>query len=129
MRYALDRPGVVSILPGVTSLAELDVLLGYYDADEEETKYGALKKAAPKEAQGRCVYCSHCAPCPKGIDIALVNKYYDLALLGDNLAKQHYLTMERTASQCAQCGHCSGRCPFHVDQMARMREIAAYFGK
>ena len=39
------------------------------------------------------------------------------------------MTLDKTASACVQCGHCNGRCPFHVDQMARMREIAQYFGK
>ena len=30
---------------------------------------------------GNCVYCSHCQPCPVGIDIAAVNKYLDIARL------------------------------------------------
>lgn len=129
MRYALDRPGVVSILPGVTSLEELDVLLDYYNTPEEDTRYTALKKAAPKEAQGRCVYCSHCAPCPKGIDIALVNKYYDLAKAGDPLAADHYMTLKIKAGACVECGKCRRRCPFGVDQPQRMMEIRKYFGK
>ena len=45
------------------------------------------------------------------------------------LAKEHYLTLEKTASDCLQCGHCNSRCPFAVDQMARMEEIQAYFGR
>lgn len=66
-------------------------------------------------------------PCPAGIDIALVNKYYDLALLGDSLARKHYLSLEKNASDCIGCTHCDKRCPFHVDQSARMKEIRAYF--
>lgn len=27
-------------------------------------------------AQGNCVYCSHCQPCPAGIDVGLVSKYF-----------------------------------------------------
>ena len=45
------------------------------------------------------------------------------------LCKEHYLTLEKAASDCLQCGHCNSRCPFCVDQMARMEEIQAYFGK
>ena len=48
-------------------------------------------------ATGRCVYCKHCHPCPAGLDIALINKYYDLAMQGDNPAKEHYLTLEKRA--------------------------------
>ena len=64
-----------------------------------------------------------------GLDIGLINKYYDLAQAGDDLAKEHYLTLEKTAGDCAECGHCDGRCPFHVQQMRRMQEISRYFGK
>ncbi|WP_370863168.1 hypothetical protein [uncultured Dubosiella sp.] len=68
-------------------------------------------------------------PCPAGIDIALVNKYYDLARLGDSLARKYYLSLEKNASDCIGCAHCDKRCPFHVDQSARMKEIRAILMK
>ena len=96
----------------------------------EERDYSAISAYAPEDAMSKCVYCQHCHPCPAWIWISrLINKYYDLARLGDTLAREHYLTLEKTASDCVQCGHCNGRCPFHVDQMTRMQEIAGYFGK
>ena len=75
-----------------------------------------------------CVYCNHCQPCPAGLDVGLINKYYDLAKAGDQLAKDHYQKLEKKASDCIQCGHCDSRCPFQVEQTARMEEIAGYFG-
>ena len=81
----------------------------------------------PEESRGRCVYCNHCAPCPAGLNVGLINKYYDLAAAGDPLAVEHYKTLARTAADCVGCGHCDSRCPFHVEQSARMKEIAAYF--
>ena len=90
---------------------------------------GASVIGARPESAGRCVYCKHGHPCPAGLDIALINKYYDLARLGDKLAREHYLTLERTASDCLACGHCDRRCPFHVPQSQRMETIRAYFGK
>ena len=74
-----------------------------------------------------CVYCNHCKPCPAGLDVALINKYYDLAKAGDELARNHYDKLEGKASDCIRCGHCNVQCPFHVDQMARMQEIEACF--
>lgn len=82
---------------------------------------------SPANAVGRCVYCNHCKPCPAGIDIGLVNKYYDLARNGDPMAAEHYRGLALHAEDCIQCGHCNRRCPFQVDQMARMKEIACYF--
>ena len=129
IQYALDKPGVVTVLPGFGSKNELMEVLEYLNADAEDRDYSVIAVYTPEDAAAKCVYCQHCHPCPMGLDIALINKYYDLTKLGDNLAREHYLTLEKTACDCVQCGHCNGRCPFHVDQMARMQEIAAYFGK
>ena len=81
------------------------------------------------DAEGVCVYCNHCQPCPAGLDVGLINKYYDLAQAGDALAKFHYMNLEKTAQDCISCGHCDSRCPFHVEQGKQMQEIRAYFGK
>lgn len=129
IKYALDKPGVLAVLPGAQNSAEVRELLSYFDTTEEERDYSVLGTFTPADAEGKCVYCSHCHPCPMGIQISLVNKYYDLAKLGDELAVGHYKKLETKASACVQCGHCNSRCPFHVDQMARMAEIAEYFGE
>ena len=127
MRYALDRPGVLTVLPGARDAGEVKRLLAYCDQPEAALDYSAIGSFAPPEAGGKCVYCNHCAPCPQGLDIGLINKYYDLARAGDALARQHYLTLDKRADACVGCGHCDRRCPFAVKQSARMREIDAYF--
>ena len=129
MKYALDRPGVLTILPGASSVKQVEELLGFFKASEEEKDYSVIGSFSPAEAAGKCVYCNHCKPCPVGIDIGLVNKYYDLAVNGDTMAVKHYKGLERHADECIGCGHCNNRCPFSVDQMARMIEIEDYFKK
>lgn len=127
IRYALDKPGVLTILAGAQSVKEVETLLKYEDQKEEELDYSFIAEHAPKDAAGKCVYCNHCKPCPKGLDVGLINKYYDLAKAGDEMAAEHYRTLEKNASECIGCGHCDNRCPFHVKQSARMNEIDAYF--
>ena len=129
IQYALDKPGVLTVLPGVRSTADLRRVLGFLQASPEEKDYSLLGGFTPREAAGSCVYCNHCQPCPAGLDVGLINKYYDLALAGDALAKDHYANLGKTASQCVSCGHCDSRCPFHVAQSSRMKEISAYFGR
>lgn len=128
LQYALDTPGAVTVVPGVRDRADLRDLLGFFDAPDSERDYGVLSGLAPEDAAGSCVYCNHCAPCPVGINVGLVNKYYDLALAGDVLAADHYAKLDLHAGDCVGCGHCNSRCPFGVDQVARMAEIAAHFG-
>ena len=126
IRYALDKPGVLTVLPGAQSVRQVEELLAYGDQPEEALDYTAIASFAPPQAAGKCVYCNHCKPCPMGIDVGLVNKYYDLALAGDALAAEHCRSLERNASDCIGCGHCDSRCPFGVKQSERMREIRAY---
>lgn len=127
IQYALDKPGVLTVLPGVRSKSDLERVLKYLSATERQRDYSMIGDAAPKDAAGKCVYCNHCQPCPGGLDIALINKYYDLAKAGDRMAAGHYEKLEKKASDCINCGHCDSRCPFHVDQSDRMKEISAYF--
>lgn len=128
IRYALDRPAVLTVVPGVRNLEDLHALLGFADAPESETDYSIIAQFTPAATEGNCVYCNHCQPCPAGIDVGLVNKYYDLALAGDKMAANHYGKLSVKADACVGCGHCDKRCPFHTAQSARMKEIAAYFG-
>ncbi len=129
LQYAIDRPGVLVAVPGVQTMAHLDTLLGFPDAADAEKDYSVIGSFDAATIAGTCVYCNHCQPCPAGIDIGLVNKYYDLALAGDRLAVSHYDKLSVTAGDCLQCGHCDSRCPFQVGQSQRMKNIAEYFGK
>ena len=129
IQYALDRPAVMTVLPGVRNVTDIDELLKYTTASKEEKDYSIIGEFTPELTQGTCVYCNHCQPCPMGIDIGLVNKYYDLSLAGDKMAHNHYDKISVKADACIACGHCEGRCPFKVKQEARMQQIAAYFSK
>ena len=129
IRYALDKPGVLTVLPGVQSAGDIDTLLEYYDRSEEDLDYSFIGSFAPQEASGQCVYCNHCKPCPAGLDIGMINKFYDLAKIGDEMAREHYHALDKTAADCLSCGHCNSRCPFSVDQIHRMNEIKGYFGR
>ena len=127
IQYCLDKPGVLTVLPGASDSEEVKKLLDFCNAAEEDRDYSVIGSFAPPQASGKCVYCNHCKPCPIGIDIGLVNKYYDLARMGDALAKEHYRSLELNASNCVGCSHCDSRCPFGVAQSDRMQEITAFF--
>lgn len=128
IQYALDKPGVLTVLPGIRNLEDVKYVLGFADASPEERDYSIIGTLTPKDVTGTCVYCNHCQPCPAGLNVGLINKYYDLAVIGDTMAADHYEKLEKKASDCISCGHCDKRCPFQVVQTGRMKEIAEYFG-
>lgn len=128
LQYALDKPAVLSVLAGCRTIEDLQKIFHYLNATKDEKDYSLLKDIDCVKRAG-CVYCGHCQPCPFGLNISLINKYYDLALYGDEMASDHYYQLERSAEICTHCGACNSRCPFGINQSARMAEIASYFHK
>lgn len=136
LHYALTRPAVGSVMCGFGSVADLEADAAYCDASEEERDYASVLATAPRNnASGLCTYCGHCAPCPVGISVAQVNKFYDLAEVQVEkggevpaLVRDHYLALDHHADECVGCGGCESRCPFGVgviERMARTTELFA----
>lgn len=129
LQYALDRPGVVSCLAGAITSAEMKKTLDFYNTTSEERDYSFIYNLKKEDIPQGCTYCGHCMPCPQGIEIPSVNRYYDLSKAGDPLAVEHYKNLAVRADACIGCGNCADGCPFHVDMPNRMKEISEFFSK
>ena len=131
--YALTRPGVASVLCGYDTKEQVDEAVKYETATEDEKDYASVIASAPLHSYaGQCTYCGHCKPCPVNIDIAMVNKFYDLATQQPAVPESvqaHYEALGTTASACIGCKGCETRCPFGVEIAERMKKTAELFGK
>ena len=127
IQYILDRPAVHTCLPGIISLNQFKEVLEYYESNSKEKDYSFIGDLERKDINNLCLYCNHCQPCSSNIDIASVNKYYELSLKGDELAKSHYLDLIKHSSDCIECGDCEKRCPFNVEIIDKMKKINEYF--
>ena len=132
IHYALTRPGVASVLAGYDTPEHVREAVAYETAAEEEKDYASVLAKAPHHAYtGQCTYCGHCAPCPSGIDIAMVNKLYDLAVMQPEVpaaVRAHYEGLSANAVDCIACGGCEKRCPFDVPVIQRMEKAKELFG-
>lgn len=132
IQYALDRPGVASVLVGARTLEELKESAAFQFADVEQRDYAsALAHFSSVQWQGHCMYCGHCAPCPKAIDIASVTKFLNLAKAQKEVVetvREHYAVLSHHGSECIGCGACETRCPFQVKIMENMQEAKTIFG-
>lgn len=94
--------------------------------------YASVFATFPKISwQGHCMYCGHCAPCPKGIDVASVTKFLNLAKAQGAVpetVREHYAALSAKAGDCVACGACEKRCPFGVKVIENMRAAKAVFG-
>jgi predicted aldo/keto reductase-like oxidoreductase len=135
LHYALTRPGVSSVMAGCISPEQVRDAARYSDCTMAEKDFSVTLSTAPCHSYaGKCMYCGHCAPCALGIDIAMVNKYLDLALsiskdaIPDTV-KDHYELLEHHASECNSCGACETNCPFDVQIIQKMESASGVFGK
>ncbi len=132
IHYALTRPGVASILCGYDTVEQIDEAAAYETADADARDYASVLARAPMHGYtGLCTYCGHCQPCPMGIDIAMVNKLYDLAVRQDAVPpslRAHYRDLPRNAADCVGCRSCEANCPFGVGIAERMAKAAELFG-
>ncbi len=133
IHYSLTRPGVASILCGYDTKEQVDAAVAYETATDDEKDYASVIAGAPLHAyMGQCTYCGHCKPCPMDIDIAMVNKFYDLAVQQPEVpesVREHYLALNHQASECIGCQSCETRCPFGVGIADRMVKTAELFGR
>lgn len=131
LHYALTRPAVASVMAGYDTTAHVAEAVAYETASEEEKDYASVLAKAPRHAwHGQCTYCGHCAPCPAGIDIAMVNKLYDLAVMQEELPatiSAHYGELPADAVDCIGCKGCETRCPFGVPVAERMEKAKLLF--
>lgn len=133
LHYALTRPAVASVMSGARNIEELKESIRYETATAEKKDYASALAAFPKISwEGHCMYCGHCAPCPKGIDIASVTKFLNLAKAQGETpetVREHYKILPNKASECIKCGACEKRCPFKVEIRKNMEEAKSVFGE
>ena len=113
LHYALTRPAVATVLAGAHSVEQLRTSLAYEDASDEEKDYAPAFATFPNISwEGHCMYCSHCAPCPKKIDVASVTKFLNLAKAQGSVpetVREHYEVLPHHAGECIRCGACETR--------------------
>ena len=132
IHYALNRPGVKSVLIGCKTLEQVLEAVNYAKVTDGEKDYTLILSQTPKYSMtGKCMYCNHCLPCPSNINIASVTKYLDLATIDEIVPAsvvEHYMALATHASDCIECGTCESNCPFAVKIIENMRRAQEVFG-
>ncbi len=133
IHYALTRPAVSSVLCGYDTKEQVDQAVAYENASHERKglRFGHRQRAAPRPIVASAPTAATASPCPAGLDIGMINKFYDLATMQPEVpatVRSHYEALEHTASACIGCRSCESRCPFGVPIAERMEKAAALFG-
>lgn len=74
LQYALDKPGVLTVLPGIRGKADLDRILGFLEAGPEETDYSVIGNFAPQDANGKWRCCTRVEHGPSACDAPTIQE-------------------------------------------------------
>ena len=137
IRYAASLPGVITVLSGMSSLAQMEDNLSYMKdfrplSEEERAVVAAAKAAMDAVPTIACTSCRYCTEgCPSGIPIpkifALRNKQLVYNLVEQAAEDYARVTKDRgRASDCVACGQCEAACPQHLPIIELLRGCAAH---
>lgn len=121
-RWLIDKPEFMTILSGMSNLAQADDNLRIFDSAEagclsklEKETLEKVRKAYEARIRVGCTGCEYCMPCPQGIQIPKIFRSYDTASMFDDFAdfRRLYNAMEVHADACIGCESCVAACPQH----------------
>ena len=133
LRFVSANDNITITIPGMATLSEITQNI---KAVTDKTPLTQEEKAAiikVRETLGTqfCRRCNYCAPCSAGIfipGIFMMEGYYSRYDL-KKWATDRYMAMEKTASDCIDCGACESRCPYHLPIRQMMKKAITAFGK
>ena len=145
-RYAGTKPGVLTVLSGMTFMEHLQDNLRTYcplvplSPEEENFLYDTadLMMQFPTIP---CNDCKYCMPCPYGIDIPAILLHYNKCVNEGNIPESqqadnyrearraflvgydHSVPKLRQASHCIGCNRCSPHCPQGIQIPSELHRI------
>ena len=138
IRFAASLPGIVTVLSGMSNIAQMADNLSYMTdfkplTEGEQEVIGKVREAFAAIPTIPCTACAYCMKdCPANIAIfdtfRAVNNYRLYANLGASKSRYERATKEKgKASACIDCGQCEEVCPQRIAIRAELKAAAELF--
>lgn len=140
VRFAADLPGVITVLSGMSDLAQMEDNLSYM---KDFTHLSAEERKVLKEAQEAlakypiipCTSCNYCAKvCPQDVGISGSFTALNYLTLYNNMDaaknQEGWLVSghgKARADACIECGACEAVCPQHIEIREELKKVTAAF--
>ncbi len=140
LRFVASLPGVVTILSGMSSEAQMQDNLNTFRNfeplnDEEKAAVRQVTSIMLNTPLIGCTACRYCTDgCPRGISIPDVFRAVNTTRLypRDNRPRMFYqnlISRSGRAGDCIQCGQCESVCPQHLPIIKLLQKASAVFDK
>ena len=136
IRYVASLDGIITVLSGMSTLAQMDDNLSYMkdfkplnEAEQEVIR--KAQKALLDDQSIPCTACNYCTKgCPMNIPIPKIFKTRNNYESSQNLEEAKVWYGRHTfgagkASDCISCGQCETQCPQHLSIIELLAECAA----
>jgi len=148
-RFCTSFPGVLTVLSGMSCEEHLlDNVVTFSNpeplSEDELAVLESIAASVSKMPLLRCTGCNYCMPCPFGIDIPGIFRFYnkeikdgtyvmgpeqkDFAKSRRKFLERYAASVnpERQADHCISCNHCVRKCPQHISIPQELRRIDDY---
>ncbi len=144
IRFAASLPGVMTVLSGMSSVAQMEDNLSFMDEFEpltEEERNLCFRAADIINAQ-IAVPCTGCSYCTEGCPMHIAIPQY-FSLYNEDMRERldekgwtvNYTNYEilngkfGKASDCVGCGQCESVCPQHLPVIENLKKVSEHYGK
>ncbi len=133
LRFIAANPDVTVVIPGMANHEEIQQNVAAVCDNTPLSAQEREKMQLIRNTLGTqfCRRCNYCAPCSAGIGIPalfILDGYFSRYGLAD-WAQSRYNGLNKTASDCIDCGACEGRCPYNLPIREMLKKVALHFGK
>lgn len=140
LQWIWNHPEVSVVLSGMSTMQQVLANLDSADRSDagmlSEAELNLVDKAREEYrrlAPVPCTNCRYCMPCPNGVEIADILKFYNDALVYENPRGPRFLYRnlpnEKRADKCVECFECEEKCPQGIHISEQLKKAHAWLDK
>ena len=140
LQWIWNHPEVSVVLSGMSTIQQVIENLDSADcssagmlSDEELILVDKIREEYRRLIPVPCTNCKYCMPCPNGVEIADILRFYNDANIYDNPRAPRFLygslPKDKQADNCVECFECEEKCPQGIPISEHLKKAHAWLDK